>query len=155
MIRETLAHHTEDAGAHAWHWDYSPSADRDSTLQVTDMSAYTDSSGERLKSRWSTVDSFRSNLQSRNRTAESHTHSITYMPDNPGMANDRGTMQDMQQEGRPGTGWVCTPDVHIDDRHADQLVQLAEVLLLLPLRRQQQLQHVHCAPTTPSITPCV
>ena len=40
----------------------SPSA-RSSTLQVTDMSAYTDSRSERLNSRWSTVDSLRSNLQ--------------------------------------------------------------------------------------------
>ena len=31
------------------------------TLQQVDMSAYTDSRSERLKSRWSTVDSFRSN----------------------------------------------------------------------------------------------
>ncbi len=35
--------------------------------------------------------------------------------------------------------------VYVNDRHADQRVQLAEVRPLAPCRRQQRLQRVHCA----------
>ena len=41
--------------------------------------------------------------------------------------------------------WREFAHVHVDDGHADQRVQLAEVGLRAPGLRQQRLQRVHCA----------
>ena len=42
-------------------------------------------------------------------------------------------------------GGISAPDVHVDDRHADKLVELAVVVHAAPLVRDDPLHHVHCS----------